>query len=44
MRREFIKLKEWIMFNWDPAHVNNLGDKDARKVPVEEEKSNFSRF
>jgi hypothetical protein len=31
------------MFNWDPAHVNNLGDKDARRTPKDEEKSNFKK-
>ena len=43
MRSEFVKLQKWIIFNCDPSHVNNLGDKDARKVPAGEEKSNFQK-
>ena len=41
LRPEFNQLKDWVMFNWDPAHINNLGDKDARKQLKDHEKSNF---
>ena len=41
LRKDLIKRKDFILFNWDPSHRNALADKDARKEQ-KEEKSYFN--
>ena len=41
LRKDLVKRKRFLLFNWDPSHRNALADKDARKE-VEGQQSYFS--
>ena len=41
LRKDLVKRKDFLLFNWDPSHRNALADKDARKEQ-ENQKSYFN--
>ena len=41
LRRDLVKKKNFLLFNWDPSHTNALADKDARPERAKKSKQLF---